>query len=524
MQKNRVILSILLQQILIQYAQAQCPADFTEVSPGVCMIMTTRSSTFCGSHSYCEQEGIRRSLRLTVPGKNYLGMKNILSSPSYVYTGLSNVLNRTTNLQQGWRYNDPGWALFETPPSDTNIQWAISHPINLTTSFAAFLDLQLMSVLQLTRKSTHVVCEISSKAVNQSVELFKRDWPYPISTMFLNDLNNLACFNSFNVTFLSECARKCKRQTVCRSFYFLKETGQCWISLYVDSLLPSSLAALNGTWYIWDLPAYSAYVNTRQSVASTMQNNVAFFVLCELMLVQLTQGQCPTGFTETDPGVCMYLAVQSNSFCGSNSFCEQFGLSRGLRLFLPGKNYKSMLKILPATSSAFTGLTSLLNRSSDYRQGWRFSDPGTAWYETPPGDTSIQWTLGEPSQRDQLVSIYYNGSFFAAPQFSIQASHIVCEVSPVQSVALAETFQLDWPYRMSSVFLAEGGNVGCQLSTNTSTLEECCHQCKRQPACRAFYYHVETGNCWFVYFVDTLLPSSESGTSGTWLRYGRPYW
>lgn len=197
--------------------------------------------------------------------------------------------------------------------------------------------------------------------------------------------------------------------------------------------------------------------------------------LCLITLIWHVRAQCPAGFTEVDPGVCMTLTTIQKTYCGTHSHCYDMGVQQDMRFFVPAKNHLSMLKMLPPTSSAFTGITAFLNRSSDHRQGWRFGDPGLAWYETGPGDTTINWVSGEPSQLEHVVGAYINGLLYGVRQSEFDATHVVCEYSPVPLDAVAGTFQLNWPYKLESLYL-NVSSFGCLVTTTASSHAECCHK------------------------------------------------
>lgn len=60
-------------------------------------------------------------------------------------------------------------------------------------------------------------------------------------SLYLQIRDVVECEVSIVRTFV--CSR-CKLRSACRSFYFNTATGQCGLSLYVDSLLPSNMSIL----------------------------------------------------------------------------------------------------------------------------------------------------------------------------------------------------------------------------------------------------------------------------------------
>ncbi|THD29038.1 hypothetical protein D915_000109 [Fasciola hepatica] len=237
-----------------QFSLSACPSNLTEVAAGICMLAIPHEVTYCEAHAFCETEGEARGLRLILPGINAPLIPSIVPSTSIVFTGISALLNQSTNLREGWRYGDPGWSWYTTSANDTSIPWYFEEPNLFQASVVVYFQHMLCDDFQLTFQSTHVVCEMSAYQFTGSMEVFKRNWPHPISSMFLSNSESVGCFDFVAETRMMACAFRCKCRTVCRSFYHNAEAGLCALSLYVDSLLPANMSNITGTWMRFGRP------------------------------------------------------------------------------------------------------------------------------------------------------------------------------------------------------------------------------------------------------------------------------
>ncbi|THD20884.1 hypothetical protein D915_008221 [Fasciola hepatica] len=213
------------------------------------MILFDSKGTFCDSHALCESQGLSRGLRLFVPGKQVALMQKIAPSSANVFTGLSKFLNLSADFKAGWRYSDPGAARAVTDALDASIPWSSGEPNNINGAVGTSILNMLMDSWQFSMTSTHAVCQLSNLAWDTSADPFVMDWPYVMPYMFMQDRTNVGCFESYTVNMIIDCCAICKKRNTCRTFYFHKQTGQCWISLYVDSLLPFNMSSLGGTWF-----------------------------------------------------------------------------------------------------------------------------------------------------------------------------------------------------------------------------------------------------------------------------------
>ncbi|KAA0198810.1 hypothetical protein FBUS_06806 [Fasciolopsis buskii] len=246
MPKSRFIIPLVLQFLMawLSCIHCTCPTDFIEVSYEICMLVLKLQGNYCQAHERCEAEGRARGLRLFLPGRNAALICTVAPAQSLVYTGVSAFLNRSTNLREGWRYSDPGWAWYSTTANDKDVPWDAGCPNELHGSIMSILDYHIRDDFQLLGTTTHAVCELSSIIDTGLGEQFKKDWPYPMSSLFFPCHDAIGCFTFSTENTLLRCGYGCKLRSACRSFYFNTATGQCGLSLYVDSLLPSNMSIL----------------------------------------------------------------------------------------------------------------------------------------------------------------------------------------------------------------------------------------------------------------------------------------
>ncbi|TPP61380.1 hypothetical protein FGIG_12132 [Fasciola gigantica] len=240
--------------IYVQNVHPTCPVDFVDVGEGVCMMITKLSASFCDAHAYCETQGIERGLRLFMPSKNAASLLQMAPISSRIFTGCTQLLNRSGIQKMGWRYSDPGWSEFVTGSDDALIPWAQGEPNYETELVTAYVQHLLYNIAQDRMKSTHVICELSNRTYENYMDYMSFDWPYPMPSMFINNANNFGCFTQAVEQSIGDCCKRCKQRTVCRSFYYHNVSGYCMLSLYVDSLLPVNYSGIGGTWWRFGRP------------------------------------------------------------------------------------------------------------------------------------------------------------------------------------------------------------------------------------------------------------------------------
>ncbi|TPP63412.1 hypothetical protein FGIG_08698 [Fasciola gigantica] len=236
----------------------------------------------------------------------------------------------------------------------------------------------------------------------------------------------------------------------------------------------------------------------------------------------LGNSSCPSNLTEVGPGICMLVIKHTGSYCKAHELCETEGQARGLRLFVPGRNAHLITALVPPVSIVFTGISAFLNQSINYRDGWRYGDPGWSSHIISATDASIPWYSGEPNEFQASIALLYWQTLCDDRQFARNSTHVVCEMSNYQLNGSMEPFKQNMPYSISIPFFAHNHSVGCFILTNETTIIQCALRCKLRIVCRSFYFNTAVGLCALSLYVDSLLPQNMSTIPGTWTRFGRP--
>ncbi|TPP57164.1 hypothetical protein FGIG_03663 [Fasciola gigantica] len=232
----------------LQLCCALCPTGFHNVDTNICLIGFQRRANFCKTNEICETEGLKRGFRLCIPGLNALKISQPILSKNVVFTSITALLNRSVVLKDGWQVGVPGFAGYIMTNGNPPLPWAKTDPNHPTQAIATLSYGKLFDEPQKNLQATYVFCELSNKAMPGSVERFNRNWPFELNPVFLSESDTEACFSSSRAASLTRCAMKCKMRLVCRSFYYNEQTGDCYMSLYVDSLLPMGIMSTSGNW------------------------------------------------------------------------------------------------------------------------------------------------------------------------------------------------------------------------------------------------------------------------------------
>ncbi|THD27789.1 hypothetical protein D915_001484 [Fasciola hepatica] len=245
-QANNLLLIMWLSEL--QLCSALCPNGFDEVDTNICLIGFQQNANFCQANERCETEGLKRGLRLFVPGLNAFKISPTILSKNKVFTSITALLNRSIVLKDGWQVGDPGFAGYIMTNGNPPLPWVSNDPNHPTQAISIISYGKFIDDPQQSLQATYVFCELSNKAVPGSVERFNRNWPFKLNSLFLSRFDTEACFASSTEASLTRCAMKCKMRLTCRSFYYNEQSLDCYMSLYVDSLLPLSLTSTPGSW------------------------------------------------------------------------------------------------------------------------------------------------------------------------------------------------------------------------------------------------------------------------------------
>ncbi|THD18841.1 hypothetical protein D915_010420 [Fasciola hepatica] len=120
----------------------------------------------------------------------------------------------------------------------------------------------------------------------------------------------------------------------------------------------------------------------------------AISIIILLIWTQSLHSACSANIVEVAPDICM-LVIRSE---GAHELCETEEQTRGMQLFVPGRNAQLIPAIVPSTSIVFTGIAAFLNRSLNKRKCWLYADPGFSYNGIDASDTSIPWSHEEPNE------------------------------------------------------------------------------------------------------------------------------
>ncbi|THD18565.1 hypothetical protein D915_010836 [Fasciola hepatica] len=129
------------------------------------------------------------------------------------------------------------------------------------------------------------------------------------------------------------------------------------------------------------------------------------------------------------------------SFYEAHELCETEGQTSGMHLFVPGRNAQLIPAVVPPDSIVFTGISAFLNRSLNNREGWRYADPGSSSNGIDASDRSIPWSHGEPNDIYGSIAPFYSLNLRDGLQLSHQSTHVACQMSNDQINAPMEMFK-----------------------------------------------------------------------------------
>lgn len=204
-----IALSALLNPYLLPLIGAPtsvCPNDFVHAGNNVCLIQINQNANYCNAHKICEQEGLRRQLRLFIPARHSSRMYSTFSNLEFAYTSWSATLNRSSNLRAGWRVGDPGYADLVTNDNDQSINWADTEPNVAEQAVALYKWARVFDEYQAAIQATSVICEISSHPTGRKVERFQANWPHKLASFFATGKHTCGCFNNIMASTLLQCA------------------------------------------------------------------------------------------------------------------------------------------------------------------------------------------------------------------------------------------------------------------------------------------------------------------------------
>lgn len=185
-----------------------CPDDFEEVSPGVCQIGFTAVVQFCQANEMCQSEGLKRDLRLYLPGVNAALIPSKYLSENYIFTSITALLNRTVVLVDGWQFGDPGYSGLFIDKSIQKLHWGKDNPNHPTQAITIYRNGDFIDIPQVSFLGSFVVCELSNLSVPGPDEPFRRDWPFALQSLFIPAADAVGCFSKQTSDSLLICAKE----------------------------------------------------------------------------------------------------------------------------------------------------------------------------------------------------------------------------------------------------------------------------------------------------------------------------
>ncbi|TPP63913.1 hypothetical protein FGIG_01310 [Fasciola gigantica] len=221
-------------------AQAiDCPPNFDNLADDICTIIQEETSDFCSANDACHQMGLSRNLRVNLIGMNVTKIISWLKRSGSIYTSINKLLRPDQANRAGWRVGVPGQANFMTQGNEMDL-WDDDQPEDKREVVTAVKDGKLHDV---TMEGFYysALCEWagrgSSILVASGIERFNAEFPESMNDLFFRERQIVGCLEKRSAVTLIECAKICKLEYRCRSFYFNAKMSKCYMALYVDSLL-----------------------------------------------------------------------------------------------------------------------------------------------------------------------------------------------------------------------------------------------------------------------------------------------
>ncbi|VDP87016.1 unnamed protein product [Echinostoma caproni] len=297
--------------LLYSTAYRTCPPDFKDVGDGVCMIHLPLAATYCAAHQLCKVEGKKRGLRLFVSGIHAERIPKFFPDIKTVFTSLHAMLNRSSDLQAGWRVGDPGFADHETGNNDNSIRWYSKEPDESYEAIALYENGVLVDNKQKSRNASDVICELSNQSHTGSFERFVINWPYSFHSVYLQHNSNTGCFTSIVTPGLLSCGFQ---QRFCRGNppTIVRSIGDTmFLNVHIDNLTAGDQFIL--------------YYKAADSFSIPIEKYSANEAQSSVQCVELGEGTDAT-------------AANGVVYCGDEMSHVQFGDSEVIRIWIRANN------------------------------------------------------------------------------------------------------------------------------------------------------------------------------------------
>ncbi|KER25614.1 PAN domain protein [Opisthorchis viverrini] len=237
---------ILVISLISCLVRSPCPKEFVDAGDDVCLMAIEISVSFCKAHSVCYETGRRLDHPMFMIGKHSERLFQHFSNLPVVHTGINSLLEGTDYSPVGWRVSDPGESAFLTDKT-TITHWAPKQPNGRDQQIVEFMSGAFYDTTP-NQRPRYVVCELvkNVRLPRSAGERFKSSWPTVLSEQFATFEHG--CFNEKTALTTLHCAFRCKLNDVCRSFYYDPPSRTCYLTLFVDSILPVDAERITSNW------------------------------------------------------------------------------------------------------------------------------------------------------------------------------------------------------------------------------------------------------------------------------------
>ncbi|VDP77080.1 unnamed protein product, partial [Echinostoma caproni] len=188
---------------------AACPSGVGFVNLGTaCILSYYRTVNYCTAHQICEAASFTTGYRLYVVGRQVSQVATSYASMTIKPTSITALLYRSGAGRANWSVGDPGYATFLTSVTDTSIPWLSGQLTNIQERVGMLNYSSLYDATQNALNTYVVVCQLSTVSQDNSLELFGKDLPTVMASLFLPDTVNFGCFDSTTAISLQSCAYK----------------------------------------------------------------------------------------------------------------------------------------------------------------------------------------------------------------------------------------------------------------------------------------------------------------------------
>ncbi|KAF7244780.1 hypothetical protein EG68_10494 [Paragonimus skrjabini miyazakii] len=229
---------------------------------------------------------------------------------------------------------------------------------------------------------------------------------------------------------------------------------------------------------------------------------------------------CPPSTLDVQDGVCFILFDKSVNYCEAHQVCEKEGHSRGLRLFMVGREANKVKGIFNSPRVIPTGIHTLMNPGVYGLYGWQVNEPGYISKMLHAND--FLWGSHLHAGVGEQVAVVVGTRLIAVSQ-SMPVTAVVCQLStvPYPNKSGISQFYETHSDSLTNNFMGSSKSRGCLRQTTALSTLACGLKCRMLDECVSFYFNQNTNDCHLSMYVDSRLPKSLKDSPGTWARYAR---